>query len=61
MKYYLKPVVEFLKKEDGPTAVECAMMFGLVIVVCVLAIQTSRQPYPSAMEPKIVDMSNSSR
>ena len=31
-------VVEFLKAEDGPTAVEYAVMLALIIVVCITAI-----------------------
>ena len=31
-------VVEFLKAEDGPTAVEYAVMLALIIVVCIAAI-----------------------
>ena len=33
-------VAEFLRSEDGPTAVEYAVMLALIIVVCVAAIQT---------------------
>ncbi len=33
-------VVEFLKREDGPTAVEYAVMLALIIVVCIGAIAT---------------------
>jgi pilus assembly protein Flp/PilA len=33
-----KKIVEFLKKEDGPTAVEYAVMLALIIVVCLTAI-----------------------
>ena len=33
-------VVRFLKKEDGPTAVEYAVMLALIIVVCIIAITT---------------------
>ncbi len=33
-----KNVVEFLKKEDGPTAVEYAVMLALIVVVCIAAI-----------------------
>ena len=33
-------VVAFLKKEDGPTAVEYAVMLALIIVVCIAAITT---------------------
>jgi pilus assembly protein Flp/PilA len=31
-------VVEFVKREDGPTAVEYAVMLSLIIVVCLAAI-----------------------
>jgi pilus assembly protein Flp/PilA len=33
-------VVNFLKNEDGPTAVEYAVMLALIIVVCITAITT---------------------
>lgn len=36
----VKVAVEFLKREDGPTAVEYAVMLALIIVVCVAAITT---------------------
>jgi pilus assembly protein Flp/PilA len=36
----LKTVVNFLKREDGPTAVEYAVMLALIIVVCIAAITT---------------------
>jgi pilus assembly protein Flp/PilA len=32
-------LVNFLKDEDGPTAVEYAVMLALIIVVCLAAIQ----------------------
>jgi pilus assembly protein Flp/PilA len=32
--------VRFLKNEDGPTAVEYAVMLALIIVVCITAITT---------------------
>lgn len=31
-------VVNFVKAEDGPTAVEYAVMLALIIVVCIAAI-----------------------
>jgi pilus assembly protein Flp/PilA len=31
-------VISFLKREDGPTAVEYAVMLALIIVVCIAAI-----------------------
>jgi pilus assembly protein Flp/PilA len=34
----IKSAVEFLKREDGPTAVEYAVMLALIIVVCIAAI-----------------------
>jgi pilus assembly protein Flp/PilA len=38
MNRFLRPLVAFLKKEDGPTAVEYAVMLALIIVVCLVAI-----------------------
>jgi pilus assembly protein Flp/PilA len=38
MSHTLKCVVEFLKREDGPTAVEYAVMLALIVVVCIAAI-----------------------
>jgi pilus assembly protein Flp/PilA len=35
-----KLAVNFLKDEDGPTAVEYAVMLALIIVVCITAIGT---------------------
>ncbi len=40
MRSISKKFVEFLKKEDGPTAVEYAVMLALIIVVCIAAITT---------------------
>jgi pilus assembly protein Flp/PilA len=33
-------VVRFLQNEEGPTAVEYAVMLALIIVVCITAITT---------------------
>jgi pilus assembly protein Flp/PilA len=35
----LNIVKEFLQEEDGPTAVEYAVMLALIIVVCIVANQ----------------------
>jgi pilus assembly protein Flp/PilA len=35
---FTRSFVEFLKREDGPTAVEYAVMLALIIVVCIVAI-----------------------
>ena len=40
MRAFTTTVVTFLKKEDGPTAVEYAVMLALIIVVCIAAIAT---------------------
>ena len=46
-----QPAVDFLKCEDGPTAVEYAVMLALIIVVCIGAIttlgQTTNQTFTS--------------
>ena len=38
MRNLKNAVVNFLKREDGPTAVEYAVMLALIIVVCIAAI-----------------------
>ena len=40
MRQFANSVVNFLKAEDGPTAVEYAVMLALIIVVCIAAITT---------------------
>ena len=40
MRQFAKSVVKFVKAEDGPTAVEYAVMLALIIVVCIGAITT---------------------
>jgi pilus assembly protein Flp/PilA len=43
MRNLTRKFVEFVKKEDGPTAVEYAVMLALIIVVCITAITTLGQ------------------
>jgi pilus assembly protein Flp/PilA len=38
MRKFAEKVVNFLRREDGPTAVEYAVMLALIIVVCIVAI-----------------------
>ncbi len=40
MRQVAKTLVSFLKAEDGPTAVEYAVMLALIVVVCIAAITT---------------------
>lgn len=39
MKKFADSVKKFLKSEDGPTAVEYAVMLALIIVVCLVSIR----------------------
>ena len=39
MKNVAKKVQRFLVSEDGPTAVEYAVMLALIVIVCLTAIQ----------------------
>jgi pilus assembly protein Flp/PilA len=43
MRQFTNFVVDFVKREDGPTAVEYAVMLALIIVVCLAAITTLGQ------------------
>ena len=38
MQKFVKQFVDFIKEEDGPTAVEYAVMLALIVVVCLATI-----------------------
>jgi pilus assembly protein Flp/PilA len=38
MRSIVKKLVSFLKREEGPTAVEYAIILGLIIIVCIIGI-----------------------
>jgi pilus assembly protein Flp/PilA len=40
MMHIAKKMQRFLASEDGPTAVEYAVMLALIIIVCLVAIQS---------------------
>jgi pilus assembly protein Flp/PilA len=40
MTTFVQALARFVKEEDGPTAVEYAVMLALIIVVCITAITT---------------------
>jgi pilus assembly protein Flp/PilA len=46
----MRALIRFLKAEDGPTAVEYAVMLALIIVVCIAAITTLGQNAKSTFE-----------
>ena len=37
---FVRSTVAFLKKEDGPTAVEYAIMLALIVTICIGVITT---------------------
>ena len=39
MRKYLEAVKRFINNEDGPTAVEYAVMLALIIVLCIVVIR----------------------
>jgi pilus assembly protein Flp/PilA len=43
MPAFQKWLKDFVRREDGPTAVEYAVMLALIIVVCIAAITTLGQ------------------
>jgi pilus assembly protein Flp/PilA len=38
MEKWLRKISQFLKADEGPTAVEYAVMLALIVVVCLIAI-----------------------
>ena len=50
MKSLAKKVHRFLVSEDGPTAVEYAVMLALIVIVCLTAIQQLGQQANTTFE-----------
>jgi pilus assembly protein Flp/PilA len=40
MQHFTTHIRQFLQSEDGPTAVEYAVMLALILVACITIIQT---------------------
>ncbi len=40
MRKLTQAVIQFVKKEDGPTAVEYAIMLALIVTICIGVITT---------------------
>lgn len=60
MKGLVKKVQRFLVSEDGPTAVEYAVMLALIVIVCLTAIQAIGTNASSAFNDIAEDL-NSAR
>ena len=50
MKNFVSKVQNFLKSEDGPTAVEYAIMLALIVIVCLTAITAVGEAANSAFQ-----------
>lgn len=55
MRSALRTLKRFLQKEDGATAVECALMLALVIVVCLVAINQI-EPSQVSSDPIVIEV-----
>lgn len=40
MRKLARSLYQFLKREDGVTAVECALMLALIVLICIMTINT---------------------
>jgi Flp pilus assembly pilin Flp len=48
-----RSLVRFLKRDEGVTAVECALMLALVVVICLVALSPVSPPSDAAVEPTV--------
>ena len=58
MKSIVSKVQRFLKSEDGPTAVEYAIMLALIVIVCLTAIQAIGTNASSAFNDIATQLNN---
>ena len=59
MKKLITKVQKFMQAEDGPTAVEYAIMLALIVIVCIAAIQAVGNAANGAFENVTTEMTNS--
>jgi pilus assembly protein Flp/PilA len=50
MNNLIRPIERFLKSEDGPTAVEYAVMLALIIVACLVIVGSLGQSVSSTFQ-----------
>ena len=58
MQKYIASVKKFLKSEDGPTAVEYAVMVALIIIVCIGAVDALGEQINTTFTQITTDLSN---
>ena len=58
MKSVITKVQRFLKSEDGPTAVEYAIMLALIVIVCLSAVQAIGTNASSAFQEIATDLND---
>ncbi len=58
MNKFAKKVQHFLLSEDGPTAVEYAVMLALIVIVCLTAIQAIGTNAANAFNDIATDISD---
>ena len=56
MKSFITKVQKFMKSEDGPTAVEYAIMLALIVIVCLTAIQAVGTAANTAFQQVTTDL-----
>ena len=59
MKKLITKVQKFMQAEDGPTAVEYAIMLALIVIVCIAAIQAVGTAANGAFQNVTAEMTNS--
>jgi len=52
-RYLPRSFVRFLKNDEGVTAVECALMLALVVVICLVALTPAPPATDAAIEPTV--------
>jgi Flp pilus assembly pilin Flp len=52
-RFLPRSVVRFLSREEGVTAVECALMLALVVVICLVALAPVARPAEAASQPTV--------
>ncbi len=55
---WVGPTVRFLREEDGPTAVEYAVLLALIVVTCIASVQAMANATANSLDNTATGISN---
>ena len=55
---WVRPAVRFFREEDGPTAVEYAVLLALIVATCIASVQAMANATANSFDNTATEISN---